>query len=50
LVLLNKIFTKFLEQLSVPLNDGFLLLATLSLDFIILFLEPVEDGLELFFV
>jgi hypothetical protein len=50
LVLLNKVFTKFLEKLGVPLNDGFLFLATLPLHFIVLFLEPVEDGFELFFV
>lgn len=47
LVLLDQILRKLLEQLRVPLDDSLLFLAALPLDFIVLFLEPVENMLEL---
>ena len=49
-MLFYKIFTKFFEQLSVPLDDSFLLLAALPLHLIVLLLETVEDVLKLVFV
>ena len=49
-MLLDKVFTKFFEQLSVPLYDSFLLLTALPLHLIVLLLETVEDVLKLVFV
>ena len=48
LVLFDQIFAELLEQFCVPLDNCLLFLTTLSLNFIVLFLEPVENSLELF--
>ena len=50
LMLLNQIFAELLEKLCVPLDDSLLFFSALSLHFVILFLEPVEDILELILV
>ena len=49
-MLLNQILAEFLEELCIPLDDGFLLFSSLPLHLIVLFLEPVEDVLEFFLV
>jgi len=41
-MLFNQVLTKLLEKLRVPLNDSLLLLSTLTLHFVVLFLESVE--------
>lgn len=46
LVLLDQILAKLLEKLSVPLDNGFLLFATLSLHLLVFFFEPAENVLE----
>ena len=50
LVLFNQIFAELLEELCVPLDDSLLFFSALSLHLVILFLEPVEDILELILV
>ena len=49
-MLLNQIFAELLEELCVPLDDSLLFFSALPLDFVILFLEPVEDIFELILV
>ena len=49
-MLFYKVFTELFEQLSVPLDDSFLLLTALPLHLIVLLLEPVEDVLKLVLV
>jgi hypothetical protein len=54
LMRIDKVFTKLFEQLSVPLNDGFLLLtirvAQSVISDAVLFLKPLEDVFEFVFV
>ena len=46
LMLFDQVLTELLEQLSVPLDDGLLLLASLPLHLLILLFQPVENVLE----
>ena len=50
LMLFNQIFAELLEELCVPLDDSLLFFSALPLYLVILFLEPVEDILELILV
>ena len=47
LMLLDQVLRELLEELRVPLDDRLLFLAALPLHFIVLFLESMEDVLEL---
>jgi hypothetical protein len=49
-VLLYQVLAKLFEQLSIPLDDCFLLLSTYLMNVVVLFLKPFEDRLELFLV
>ena len=50
LVLHNKFLAELLEQLSVPLYDGFLFVTTILLHIIVFFLKPLENVLKFVFV
>ena len=50
LVLYDEFLAELLEQLSVPLNDGFLFVTTILLHIIVFFLEPLENVLKFVFV
>ena len=49
-MLFNEVFAKLFKELGVPLNDGFLLVTTVSLHIIILLLKSFEDVFELVLV
>ena len=49
-MLLYQVLRESLEELSVPLDDGFLLLATHFLNIIILLFESLKDVIEFLFL
>ena len=49
-MLYDEFLAELLEQLSVPLNDGFLFVTAILLHIIVFFLEPLENVLKFVFV
>ena len=49
-MLFNQVFTKLFEELSVPLDDGLLLVSTCFLYVVVLFLQSFEYVLKLILV